>query len=182
MYKNEPKIIESILAQGLSRRSFLKFCAITASMLAIPVAGRSLFTKSLARNLETKFFCDALYAWYDRLISNIESGDIDTFNDDFWDPTSWPYEAQGVGLVEAPRGALAHYVTIENGKIGHYQAVVPTTWNGSPRDANGQGGAIEQALLEHKIYDWEQPLELLRTIHTFDPCLACAVHLAGQDW
>jgi hydrogenase large subunit len=83
-----------------------------------------------------------------------------------------------VGLVEAPRGALSHYIIIENGKIGNYQAVVPTTWNGSPRDDDGQGGAMEKALEAHKIFDKEQPLELLRTIHTFDPCIACAVHLA----
>ena len=138
----------------------------------------STLGRTLARNLETKLFSDALCGWYEQLVSNIESGDLDTFNDEFWDPLSWPSEARGVGLVEAPRGALSHYIIIENGKISNYQAVVPTTWNGSPRDAFGQGGAMEQALLEHKIYDREQPLELLRTIHTFDPCIACAVHLA----
>jgi hydrogenase large subunit len=83
--------------------------------------------------------------------------------------------------VEAPRGALAHYIIIENRKIANYQAVVPTTWNGSPRDADGQGGAMEQALPGHKVYDEAQPIELLRTIHTFDPCIACAVHLAKPD-
>jgi hydrogenase large subunit len=138
----------------------------------------STLGRTLARNLETKIFSDALCGWHERLVSNIESGDLDTFNDEFWDPLSWPSEARGVGLVEAPRGALSHYIIIENGKISNYQAVVPTTWNGSPRDAFGQGGAMEQALLEHKVYDREQPLELLRTIHTFDPCIACAVHMA----
>ena len=83
--------------------------------------------------------------------------------------------------MEALGGALSHYIIIENGKIGNYQAVVPTAWNGSPRDANGQGGAIEQALLQHRIYDREQPIELLPTIHSFDPCIACAVHLAESE-
>ena len=141
----------------------------------------STLGRTLARNLETKLFSSALSGWYDRLVANIESGDLDIFNDEFWEPSSWPSDARGVGLVEAPRGALSHYIIIENGKIGNYQAVVPTTWNGSPRDAFGQGGAMEQALLEHRVYDREQPLELLRTIHSFDPCIACAVHLADPD-
>jgi hydrogenase large subunit len=141
----------------------------------------STIGRTLARNLETKIFSQKLCGWYDQLVANIESGDLDTFNDEFWDPASWPCEARGVGLVEAPRGALAHYIIIENGKIANYQAVVPTTWNGSPRDASGQGGAMEQALLGHRIYDKDQPIELLRTIHTFDPCIACAVHVAGPD-
>ena len=138
----------------------------------------STLGRTLARNLETSIFSNALHGWYDCLVNNIESGDLDTFNDEYWDPLSWPGEARGVGLVEAPRGALSHYIKIENGKISNYQAVVPTTWNGSPRDASGQGGAMEQALVKHRVFDKEQPLELLRTIHTFDPCIACAVHLA----
>ena len=138
----------------------------------------STLGRTLARNLETRLFSSALCGWYDQLMHNVESGDLDTFNDEFWDPSSWPNEARGVGLVEAPRGALSHYIVIENRKISNYQAVVPTTWNGSPRDAFGQGGAMEESLAGHKIYDKHQPLELLRTIHTFDPCIACAVHLA----
>ncbi len=135
--------------------------------------------RTLARNLETQLFSGSLQTWYDQLVCNIESGDLDTFNDEFWDPSTWPAEARGVGLVEAPRGALAHYMVIEDGKIANYQAVVPTTWNGSPRDADGQGGAMEMALAGHRIHDRERPIELLRTIHTFDPCIACAVHVAS---
>jgi hydrogenase large subunit len=138
----------------------------------------STLGRTLARNLETKLIADALPGWQSRLVDNIQSGDYDTFNDSLWDPSSWPDSARGVGLVEAPRGALAHYIVIEDGVISNYQAVVPTTWNASPRDAQGQGGPMEMALLDHRVHDKAHPIELLRTIHTFDPCIACAVHLA----
>ena len=81
--------------------------------------------------------------------------------------------------MEAPRGALAHWIVIEEGKIANYQAVVPTTWNAGPRDAKGQPGAYEAALAGHRLADPAQPIEILRTIHSFDPCIACAVHVAG---
>ena len=172
--------ISMLMASGNQQVTGMIDDALLQLDLDIP-ALYSTLGRTLARNLETKVFSRALCGWYDRLVSNIEAGDLDTFNDEFWDPASWPCEARGVGLVEAPRGALAHYINIENGKIANYQAVVPTTWNGSPRDASGQGGAMEQALLGHRVYNREQPIELLRTIHTFDPCIACAVHIAGAD-
>jgi hydrogenase large subunit len=81
--------------------------------------------------------------------------------------------------MEAPRGALGHWIVIEDGKIANYQAVVPSTWNAGPRDAQGQPGAYEAALAGHRLHDSQQPLEILRTIHSFDPCIACAVHVAG---
>lgn len=138
----------------------------------------STLGRTLARNLETQLIATALPAWLEQLNSNIQSGNLDTFNDSLWDPAVWPDSARGVGLVEAPRGALAHYIVIENRVISNYQAVVPTTWNASPRDAGGQGGPMEMSLLDHHVHDKEHPVELLRTIHTFDPCIACAVHVA----
>jgi hydrogenase large subunit len=81
--------------------------------------------------------------------------------------------------MEAPRGALGHWIVIERGKIANYQAVVPSTWNAGPRDATGQPGAYEAALAGHLLHDPRQPIEILRTIHSFDPCIACAVHVAG---
>ena len=141
----------------------------------------STLGRTLARNLETKLIADALPGWFDRLVDNIDSGDYDTFNDSLWDPATWPESIRGVGLVEAPRGALAHYIVIENGLIKNYQAVVPTTWNASPRDAQGQAGPIEMALVDHRVHNSDHPIELLRTIHTFDPCIACAVHLSDQS-
>ena len=88
-----------------------------------------------------------------------------------------PEEAEGMGLSEAPRGALGHWITIKDKKIDHYQLVVPTTWNASPKDANGQPGPIEQAILDTKVKDPENPFEIVRIVRSFDPCLACAVHL-----
>jgi [NiFe] hydrogenase large subunit/hydrogenase large subunit len=101
-----------------------------------------------------------------------------------WDPSSWPSQAVGVGFHEAPRGALSHWVRIENGRIANYQCIVPSTWNAGPRDAAGTRGPYETALLNTPVADPEQPLELLRTIHSFDPCMACGVHVldaTGQE-
>ena len=95
-----------------------------------------------------------------------------------WEPSSWPREAKGVGFTEAPRGALCHYVVIKDGRIDNYQAVVPSTWNAGPRDAAQQPGPYEAALMDrHHLHDPKQPLEIQRTVHSFDPCIACAVHV-----
>jgi len=94
-----------------------------------------------------------------------------------WDPGRWPAEASGYGWHEAPRGALGHWIRIRDQKILNYQAVVPSTWNASPRDARGARGPYEAALVGTPLADPQKPLEILRTIHSFDPCLACAVHL-----
>ena len=104
-------------------------------------------------------------------------GDVRIHNGDKWDPESWPKSCAGFGLEEAPRGSLGHWVEIENKKIVNYQCIVPSTWNAGPRDAHGQRGAYEAALLNTPIADPERPLEVLRTVHSFDPCLACAVHV-----
>jgi hydrogenase large subunit len=98
-----------------------------------------------------------------------------------FDPSTWKKSAQGVGFVEAPRGALAHWIDIEDKKIKNYQCVVPTTWNASPRDPAGKIGAYEAALLDTPMHDPHQPLEILRTIHSFDPCLACATHVLDME-
>jgi Ni,Fe-hydrogenase I large subunit len=87
-----------------------------------------------------------------------------------------PDKARGVGLTEAPRGALGHWLDIDNHKIRHYQCVVPTTWNCSPRDKNDQPGALEQALVNTPITDEKNPIEAVRVVRSFDPCIACAVH------
>jgi hydrogenase large subunit len=122
-----------------------------------------------------------MQTWYDNLIANIKSGDTRTFNEVLWEPSSWPKHCQGVGFTEAPRGGLAHWIVIEDEKIANYQAVVPSTWNAGPRDAMGQPGPYEAALAGHHLYDPKQPVEILRTIHSFDPCIACAVHVTDPD-
>jgi hydrogenase large subunit len=115
--------------------------------------------------------------FYGMLLSNIKNGDTRTFNKEKWEPETWPAEAKGVGLSEAPRGALAHWIVIKDKKIENYQLVVPSTWNASPRDMSGNKSAYEASLMETPMANADQPLEILRTIHSFDPCIACAVHL-----
>ncbi len=113
----------------------------------------------------------ALQQWQ-RLAENIGKGDVAIFN-----PPTFPKgEVQGFGFHEAPRGTLSHWVVIDNGKIKNYQAVVPSTWNAGPRDEKGQKGPYEASLVGNPIADSARPLEVLRTIHSFDPCLACAIH------
>jgi len=148
--------------------------------LELPVdALYSTLGRTAARTLETKIFADAMQGWYDQLLANIRAGDTRTFNDALWEPTTWPARARGAGFMEAPRGALGHWIVIEDGRIANYQAVVPSTWNAGPRDGEGQPGAYEAALEGHVLHDAAQPIEILRTIHSFDPCIACAVHVAG---
>ncbi len=151
--------------------------------LDLPIEGLySTLGRVAARTLETKVIVDAMQGWYDALIANIKAGDTKTFNETLWEPSTWPKKAQGVGYMEAPRGGLGHWIVIEDGKIANYQAVVPSTWNAGPRDDKGQSGAYEAALQDdHTMEDPDQPLEILRTIHSFDPCLACAVHVMDPD-
>ncbi|MCG7868022.1 MAG: hydrogenase 2 large subunit [gamma proteobacterium symbiont of Stewartia floridana] len=156
---------------------------MTLSKLDLPA--RALFStlgRTAARTLETKILADAMQGWYDQLVANIKAGDTKTFNEALWDPSTWPSECRGVGFMEAPRGALGHWIVIEDGKIANYQAVVPSTWNAGPRDPAGQPGAYEAALQDnHQLADAKQPVEILRTIHSFDPCIACAVHLSDEE-
>jgi hydrogenase large subunit len=152
------------------------------AQLGLPLEAMfSTMGRTAARALECKILADSMPQWYDALMANIRAGDVRTFNETLWDPSSWPRHAQGVGFLEAPRGSLAHWIVIDDGKIGNYQAVVPTTWNAGPRDAAGTEGPYEAALKGQSVQDPKQPLEILRTIHSFDPCLACAVHLVDPD-
>ncbi len=130
-----------------------------------------------ARALETQIMTPHLEAWVDELDSNMSHGKVAIFNPVHWDPATWPSSASGYGWHEAPRGSLGHWVEIEGKAIKNYQAVVPTTWNAGPRDGGGQRGAYEASLLNTPVADPSRPLEILRTIHSFDPCLACAVHV-----
>jgi hydrogenase large subunit len=156
---------------------------MTLKKLDIPVSALfSTLGRTAARTLETKVIADNMQVWYDNLVTNIKAGDTKTFNEVLWNPSTWPKQSRGVGFMEAPRGALAHWIVIENGKIANYQAVVPSTWNAGPRDPSGQPGAYEAALQDnHTLYDTKAPVEILRTIHSFDPCIACAVHVTDPD-
>jgi Ni,Fe-hydrogenase I large subunit len=142
-----------------------------------PAALFSTLGRVAARALETVYLLDMMDGWLDELSHNMDSGDLRIHEGAKWDPSTWPAEAEGWGFHEAPRGALGHWIKIKDKKIENYQAVVPSTWNAGPRDAQGQAGPYEASLEGTPVADPEQPLELLRTIHSFDPCLACAVHV-----
>ncbi|QEP44216.1 nickel-dependent hydrogenase large subunit [Ectothiorhodospiraceae bacterium BW-2] len=141
----------------------------------------STMGRTAARTLESKILVEQMQGWFDQLLANIRSGDLKTFNESRWEPSTWPKESRGAGYMEAPRGALGHWIVIKDGVIDNYQAVVPSTWNAGPRDHQGTIGPYEAALAGHKMADIHQPLEILRTIHSFDPCIACAVHLTDPD-
>jgi quinone-reactive Ni/Fe-hydrogenase large subunit len=131
--------------------------------------------RTAARAVETELMADVLVEWVDELAKNAANGDLRTWTEFDFDKVS--VDAKGAGLAEAPRGALGHWVRVANGKIANYQAVVPSTWNAAPRDYKGRLGAYEASLIGTKVADPEQPLEIIRTIHSFDPCIACAVHV-----
>ncbi len=142
-----------------------------------PAALFSTLGRVAARALETVYLLDLMDQWLAELAENASTGDLRIHDGSKWDPSAWPAEAQGWGFHEAPRGSLGHWVTIKDGKIENYQAVVPSTWNAGPRDEQGVTGPYEASLVDTPVADPEQPLEILRTVHSFDPCLACAVHV-----
>ena len=142
-----------------------------------PAALFSTLGRTGARGIDCLLIARQTTKWLDELIGNISKGDYRIHSGELWDPATWPAEANGYGWHEAPRGGLGHWIKIKDQKILNYQAVVPSTWNASPRDAKGQRGPYEAALVGTPIADASKPLEILRTIHSFDPCLACAVHV-----
>jgi len=144
---------------------------------APPAALFSTLGRTAARGIESQLVARWAKEFYGQLLTNIKNGETRTFTKEKWDPVTWPAEAKGVGLTEAPRGALAHWIVIKDRKIANYQLVVPSTWNAAPRDAGGQRSAYEASLIGTPVHDPKLPLEIIRTIHSFDPCLACAVHL-----
>ncbi|ABI57370.1 nickel-dependent hydrogenase large subunit [Alkalilimnicola ehrlichii MLHE-1] len=141
----------------------------------------STLGRTAARGLEASWAAHKMRYFQDKLVATIRAGDTATANVAKWEPDKWPSETRGVGFTEAPRGALGHWVVIKNRKIENYQCVVPTTWNGSPRDARGEIGPFEASLLNTPLAKRDQPLEILRTLHSFDPCLACSTHVMGDD-
>ena len=137
----------------------------------------STLGRHAARALECNWTAHKMVQYVDDLIANIKSGDEVAANMEFWEPKTWPKECRGVGFCEAPRGALGHWCVIKNTRIENWQAIVPTTWNASPRSPEGQQSAFETSLIGTPVADPERPLEIIRTIHSFDPCLACATHV-----
>jgi [NiFe] hydrogenase large subunit/hydrogenase large subunit len=142
-----------------------------------PEALFSTLGRIAARAIETEVLAEKMDDWLDQLEDNIGHGDLRIHDNSKWEPSSWPSVARGAGFHEAPRGALGHWVHIENARIANYQCVVPSTWNAGPRDAKGQPGPYEASIVGTPIHDPAQPLEILRTVHSFDPCMACGVHV-----
>ena len=167
-------------AQGIDE--FKEPTEAALRQLDLPVEALfSTLGRTAARGLEADWAARKMGYYYDKLISTIRNGDSATANTQKWDPSSWPEDVKGVGFTEAPRGALGHWVHIKAQKIENYQCVVPTTWNAGPRDVEGNIGAYEAALMDTPMANPEQPLEILRTIHSFDPCLACSTHVMSPD-
>ncbi len=157
--------------------------AVNGALAHLDVPVEALFStlgRTAARGIETQLVANWTMEFYDTLLNNIKNGDQRMANTELWEPKTWPTESKGVGFTEAPRGSLAHWIKIKDGKTENYQQVVPTTWNASPRDSKGQRSAYESALIDTPVADPELPLEIIRTIHSFDPCLACAVHLYDE--
>jgi hydrogenase large subunit len=151
--------------------------SVLAKLEVGPAALFSTLGRTAARGIETLVIAEQLVPWLDELAASMGDGNLKIHNGEKWDPATWPKEAKGWGSHEAPRGALGHWVHIVDKKVANYQCVVPSTWNASPRDSGGQQGAYEAALVGTPVSDPEQPIEILRTIHSFDPCMACAVHV-----
>lgn len=141
--------------------------------LNIPVTALfSTLGRTAARAIETQIIADAMDGWIMELVENLKSGNDKTFT-----PYEMPEESTGVGLNDVPRGALGHWVEVKGKKIHNYQLVVPSTWNLGPRCGADKPGPVEQALIGTPIADPKRPLEILRTVHSFDPCIACGVHV-----
>ncbi|PKO47265.1 MAG: hydrogenase 2 large subunit [Betaproteobacteria bacterium HGW-Betaproteobacteria-4] len=150
--------------------------------LDVPVTALfSTLGRTAARGLECQWAAHKMSYFFDKLMTNLKAGDLNTANIEKWEPSTWPKEAMGAGFTEAPRGALGHWIKIKDTKIDNYQCVVPTTWNGGPRDHKGQIGAFEAALMDTPVAKADEPLEILRTLHSFDPCLACSTHVMSPD-
>lgn len=171
-----------LVGYASGREDYKEVVESALAKLKLPVSALfSTLGRTAARGLETQLGVHWLMEEYDRLIANLKAGDYAVANTERWEPSTWPKEAKGFGHTEAPRGALGHWIRIKDEKIANYQCVVPSTWNASPKDGKGQPGAYEAALIGTPMANPEQPLEILRTIHSFDPCLACATHVIGPD-
>jgi len=148
-----------------------------ARIKAGPEVLHSTLGRHAARAIRAAMLADLFEKHWQLLVDNILKGDVKTYN-----PPSFPKgEVEGVGFHEAPRGLLSHWVVVDGGTLENYQAVVPTTWNASPRDEKGVPGPYEASLLRNPIAQPDHPLEVVRTIHSFDPCMACAVHTFDPD-
>jgi hydrogenase large subunit len=155
----------------------LSLVSSVAGVTVGPEVLHSTLGRHVARAVRASMLGDLALKHWDLLVDNIGKGDLEIFNK----PVFPKGEQQGVGFHEAPRGVLSHWIVIQDGKIKNYQCVVPSTWNAGPRDSEGEPGPYEASLVGNPVADAEKPLELLRTVHSFDPCIACAVHTVDAN-
>ncbi len=174
-------VLAMYLAGHAPTKKYTDKALATVSKLAganVPLAAlHSTIGRHAARAVRCAVMCETLEKQWEALVANIGKGDVATFNA----PEFPKGEIKGFGFHEAPRGVLSHWVVIENGKIKNYQCVVPSTWNAGPRSSADALGPYEASLIGNPVADPEKPLEILRTIHSFDPCLACAIHLTDTN-
>ena len=180
-YEGEPcevgPLTRVLVAYGKGHKDIKPIVDSVAKQLGIPL--KALFStlgRTAARCIETVAIGNAMQGWVMELVENLKGGDTKTYQ-------SWtmPKSGMGYGLNDVPRGSLGHWIQIENKKIKNYQYVVPSTWNLGPRDAKGKLGPVEEALIGTPVADPKRPLEVLRTVHSFDPCIACGVHVIDPD-
>jgi hydrogenase large subunit len=169
-----PRVLSAYVQGDAETRDDLD--PILRQLGAEPEQLNSTAGRILARAVEAVEMARQLQRWFEELATGIRAGDVQTFNPDKWEKASWPASSKGVGFAEVARGTLSHWVRITDGAISNYQAVVPSTWNGCGR-ASGERGPYEEALVPHPLVRPEQPLEPLRTIHSFDPCQSCGIHV-----
>jgi len=167
-----------LVAYGSGQQRVKELVGKVLSALGVgPEALFSTLGRLAARAIETQVLIEKMDDWVSQLAESMARRDYRIQDNSKWDPASWPKECFGAGFHEAPRGALGHWVHIQDGAIANYQCVVPSTWNAGPRDTAGQRGPYESALVGTPIAKPDQPLEILRTVHSFDPCMACGVHV-----
>ncbi|MBQ1890247.1 MAG: nickel-dependent hydrogenase large subunit, partial [Selenomonas sp.] len=133
--------------------------------------------RTAARALDCQLAAEINKYFFDKLIANLKTGDTKVASNEKWDPSTWPKECEGVGIYEAPRGALSHYIAIKDGKTDNYQCIVPTTWSACPRDDKAGHGAYEMAMMDTQVKVPDKPLEIVKVVRSFDPCMACATHM-----
>jgi Ni,Fe-hydrogenase I large subunit len=181
-YDNKPMevgpLARMLVAYGRGQPRVKEVVGMVLGKLEVgPEALFSTLGRIAARAIETLVLAEKMGSWVDQLAENMGKHDLRIHDNDKWDPSTWPKDCTGAGFHEAPRGALGHWVHIKDGAIANYQCIVPSTWNAGPRDAGGARGPYEAALLGTPVANPDQPLEILRTVHSFDPCMACGVHV-----
>jgi hydrogenase large subunit len=185
-YDGEPMevgpLARMLVAYGLGHKRVHELVDTVLGQLKVgPEALFSTLGRIAARCIETVLLVEKIDDWINALAANMGSGDLRIHDNAKWDPSSWPKESFGAGFHEAPRGSLGHWVHIKDGVIVNYQCIVPSTWNAGPRDQTGKRGPYEASLLRTPVADPTKPLEILRTVHSFDPCMACGVHVVDVN-